>query len=373
MDILWQRLQDLWNGILDLTAKLVIPDWAGLVALIPIGLAALVALWFAIVIMRFARAGPTRRGKRRLPPAPPPGVHAGGGSLAPFFTAIGAFLLFAGIVIGGTGLVLGIAALVATLLYWGREAIADYEHVEPPAQLALPAVVPRGPPPGVHMPGPSFRPILGALGAAALLAGLVVKGSVLVAGLLILVTTLIGWLGDARREWAATVDADQTGHLATGPRPRYPVGTIAACIVILVVAVVVNAGILPPSSNAGGAGASPGASGAAPSGPAPSGSGAAPGGPAADVHIVAKNVAFTTRTANAPANKPFTIAFDNEDQGTPHNVAIHKDSPSGQQVFMGEIVPGVKTVVYNVPALATGTYAYVCSVHSNMTGTLTVK
>src|SRR5437763_324189 len=129
MDTLWERLQDVWNAFLDLTAKLVIPDWAGLVALIPIGLAAFVALWFAIVIMRFARAGPTRRGKRRQPLAPPPGVHAGGTSIAPFFAALGAFLLLGGIVLGGIAIFLGLAALIVTLLYWGREAIAEYEHV----------------------------------------------------------------------------------------------------------------------------------------------------------------------------------------------------------------------------------------------------
>jgi plastocyanin len=370
MDILWERIQDLWNAILDLTAKLVIPDWAGLVALIPIGLAALVALFFAVVIVRFATAGPKRRGKRRIEPIPPPGVHAGGTSIAPFLAAIGLFLAFAGFVVGGIGLVLGFGALILTLLYWGREAISDYDHVEPPLDTRV-VVVPQAPPPGVHMPGPSFRPLLGALGAAAVFAGLVVKGWVLIAGILILIITLVGWLTDARREYVATIEADETGHLPTAPPPRYPVKTIALAVVILVVAVVVNAGILPPSSSAGGAaGGSPGASGAAPAPPAAQS--AAPSGPAADVTIVAKDIAFQTQSADAPAGKPFTIAFENQDP-QPHNVAIHKDSATGQQLFMGEIVQGPKTVVYNVPALPAGSYAFVCSVHPNMTGTLSVK
>jgi plastocyanin len=33
----------------------------------------------------------------------------------------------------------------------------------------------------------------------------------------------------------------------------------------------------------------------------------------------------------------------------------------------------VATKVYQVPALPAGTYGFVCSVHPNMTGTLTVK
>ena len=57
--------------------------------------------------------------------------------------------------------------------------------------------------------------------------------------------------------------------------------------------------------------------------------------------IEAKNIAFVETTFTAPAGKPFTIAFDNEDPGTPHNVEI-KDA-SGAVVFKGEIFNGVAT------------------------------
>ena len=83
--------------------------------------------------------------------------------------------------------------------------------------------------------------------------------------------------------------------------------------------------------------------------------------------------ATTTTTATAPAGKPFTIAFNNQDAGIPHNVSIHAGGAGGQQVFLGKIVTGPIIEVYDVPALAAGTYTYVCSVHANMTGTLTVK
>jgi plastocyanin len=91
------------------------------------------------------------------------------------------------------------------------------------------------------------------------------------------------------------------------------------------------------------------------------------------VTIVAIGVQYTTTTASAPAGKPFTIAFDNQDAGIPHNVSIHAGGAGGQQVFLGKIVTGPIIEVYDVPALAAGTYTYVCSVHANMTGTLTVK
>src|SRR6478736_2183607 len=64
---------------------------------------------------------------------------------------------------------------------------------------------------------------------------------------------------------------------------------------------------------------------------------AAPAGsPTGDaVSVVAKGIAFATPAVSAPAGKPFTIAFDNQD-GAPHNIAI--SDPSGRQVFKGDIV-----------------------------------
>jgi mono/diheme cytochrome c family protein/plastocyanin len=124
---------------------------------------------------------------------------------------------------------------------------------------------------------------------------------------------------------------------------------------------------------AGGASASPAASGASGSpgaSPAASGS-AAPSGNAGGqvVEISASGVAFSTDKLTAPADAAFTLRFDNKDAGTPHNVAISDEN--GAQVFKGEIFPGPGTRDYAVPALKAGTYPFVCSVHPNMTGTLT--
>ncbi len=113
-------------------------------------------------------------------------------------------------------------------------------------------------------------------------------------------------------------------------------------------------------------GASPGPSGAAT--PAPSG-----GGAAVVLTISAANVAYDKATLEAPANTPFQITFTNNDAGIPHNVSIHQDSPTGPEVWKGEIFSGVATKTYDVPALPPGTYGFVCTVHPNMTGILTVK
>jgi cytochrome c oxidase subunit II len=117
----------------------------------------------------------------------------------------------------------------------------------------------------------------------------------------------------------------------------------------------------------------PVASGPAPSGPAPSGPPPSAGGAGPTLAIAAQNVAYDVNALQAPANTPFHIAFDNKDNAVPHNVAIHQGSPTGTEVFKGEIFPGPATKTYDVPALPAGTYAFVCSVHPNMTGTLTVN
>jgi plastocyanin len=110
--------------------------------------------------------------------------------------------------------------------------------------------------------------------------------------------------------------------------------------------------------------------GPAPSGPAPSGGA---GGVGPTLAVSAANVAFEQATLTAPAGVPFKIDFDNKDSGIPHNVAIHEGSAGGAEVFKGEIFPGPAKKTYDVPALTAGSYAFVCSVHPNMTGTLTVN
>ena len=89
------------------------------------------------------------------------------------------------------------------------------------------------------------------------------------------------------------------------------------------------------------------------------------------VDVKAQNVAFTTTEISAPAGVTFQIKFDNEDASVQHNVEI-KDS-SGKSLFKGDLVTGVNTTTYTVPALPAGSYPFNCSVHPNMTGTLTVK
>ena len=362
-------LEELFHGIVDFSEQFIVPEWGALIGLLPLGLALLVGLYLSWTVFRFATAGPVRRGVRKLPPVAPAGIHMPGPSFAPLLAAFGMFMLVFGMIAGGLWLVVGLLVLVVTLLYWGREALRDYDHIPEAtsSEVAIrPVVAHAGPPPGVHMPPPSFRPLTVSIGMAVLVAGLVVGGWALLLGLVAVAVVLLDWLRDERKAYVATVQADRTGHLDLGGAPAWPTGTFAALAVIIAGALLLSSGILPSTESAGGGGAGPSAAPGAPSGPAASPTPAVE----ADVLVTAQGVVFLESALTAPAGREFTLALDNRDAGTPHNVEIRQ---GGTIAFKGDIFNGVAVKVYTVPALAAGTYDFVCTVHPNMKGTLTAQ
>jgi len=105
----------------------------------------------------------------------------------------------------------------------------------------------------------------------------------------------------------------------------------------------------------------------------PGGSGEPPAGGGTVVDLIAKNVAFEQKTLTAPANQPWTIHFDNQDQGTPHDIDILA-SDNGQKILDTKEFPGVAAQDFPVEPLAAGSYRFECSIHpSLMFGTLTVQ
>ena len=90
------------------------------------------------------------------------------------------------------------------------------------------------------------------------------------------------------------------------------------------------------------------------------------------VTVVAEGVAFTDGSCiEAPAGDPFTIAFDNRDAGTQHNVQIFGGAEaSGDTLLEGDIITGPDQIEYDVPALDPGEFAFNCVVHPTMTGSI---
>ena len=101
-----------------------------------------------------------------------------------------------------------------------------------------------------------------------------------------------------------------------------------------------------------------------PSGPVASGNASGP-------VVVAADMKFQTPDVVVPAGAAFELTFDNRDSA-PHNVAIYTDSSASQALFKGEIF-SAGSKVYEVPALAAGTYFFRCDVHPDMTGTIVAK
>jgi len=363
-------LERIWTNILELMAQFVTPDWGVIIGVLPVIFAVLVVAVLIAVFRRLMRQPQPRRGMQRIPTKAPGGVHMPGPSFSPAFAATGTFLLLLGLVFGGVTLILGAIALVVTLLYWLAEGLRIYDHDIGPAAETLPAVIHDGPPPGVHMPGPSWRPFLGAFGVFLLFLGLVFEGWLLAVGVIALIATLVGWLTDALQEYRRMVEADTTGHIENGPPPRTPSRLLAVLTIMAVGAAVLQSSVF-ATGEANGGSAPPPSGAPAPSGPPASGGPPPASAPAADVSLQAKNLAFTPKAWTGPAGKPFTIAFANDDPGTPHNVEL-RDS-SDKMVFRGDVFSGVKTQVYDVPAQPAGAYKFMCTVHPTMTGTATLQ
>ena len=106
------------------------------------------------------------------------------------------------------------------------------------------------------------------------------------------------------------------------------------------------------------------------SGPVPAQVPAASGDPAGTwIRISAAEIAFDQAELSVPSNQPFTIAFENR-EAVPHNVSIFAGATGGERRFEGAVFSGPAIRWYAVPALAPGTYRFVCDVHPSMTGRL---
>lgn len=83
---------------------------------------------------------------------------------------------------------------------------------------------------------------------------------------------------------------------------------------------------------------------------------------------------FDTNCLAVPAEEAFTIDFNNQDAGVPHNVEIFTDASAttrlGGAQNAGDFITGPDTVTYEVDPLDPGTFFFRCDIHpTTMTGT----
>ena len=243
-----------------------------------------------------------------------------------------------------------------------------------PTPARSPGASAPGTPPGVHMPPPSFRPLLVALAMTLLVAGLVFGGWALVLGFDRARSSTLLELAAATRAASTARRSTPTSPATSTPgrRPAWPTATFAALARDRRRRSCSHLGLLPNSASGDGrrrAGGRPRRAGR----PA-AGASAAPGGPSLPArrrHVTAQNTAFVGRPRETPAGKPFTIAFDNQDDGQPHNVAIH--DARAPRCSRARSSPASDGHRLRCPRAHGRQYTFVCTVHPNMTGTATAK
>lgn len=82
----------------------------------------------------------------------------------------------------------------------------------------------------------------------------------------------------------------------------------------------------------------------------------------------------TASTVTLPAGQEITMVFDNRDEGVPHNWTMlpSEGSPASEAVARTPDGTGPATLTTTVPPQEPGEFYFVCTIHPNMNGTVTV-
>ncbi|MBX3029690.1 MAG: cytochrome c oxidase subunit II [Chloroflexi bacterium] len=104
--------------------------------------------------------------------------------------------------------------------------------------------------------------------------------------------------------------------------------------------------------------------------PLPSGG---PAGSVLQVTSISTAAGYEPTELTGLADTPLTIQLDNPDPEAPHNVAIRGANPDGSDWIGLPIAGPGQKAVYTTPPMPAGAYTFYCSVHANMTGTLTLQ
>ena len=224
------NLGELWTGLLEIVAQIIIPVWNDLIAYLPLVLLLLLLVATAGLAWWWQRHAAINRS--RVPRPVPAGrqpvdMHLPGPSLWPFVAPVGLLLIAFAVVFGITDslanlalLGLGLTVAVIGIVGWYLDAKQEYVEVESghhpgAAATASPPSWSLAPPKGMHLPGPSAWPFLAPVGLLFIVAGLIFGPAMLVGGLIMAVIAVIGWLFDANDELE---DIEEYGHPSQADR-----------------------------------------------------------------------------------------------------------------------------------------------------------
>jgi hypothetical protein len=217
-------LGELWTGLLELVAAIIIPIWNDLIQYLPLLLALGIIATLAGLAWWWQRHAAANRSRVPKPiPAgrQPEDMHLPGPSLWPFVAPVGLLLIVFAIVFGPLEslanlalLGLGLTIAVVGIIGWYLDAKQEYVEVETGHHaIAQASAGPPGwslmPPEGMHLPGPSAWPFLAPVGLLFIVAGLIFGPVLVVGGIIMALIAIVGWLGDANAELD---DIEEYGH-----------------------------------------------------------------------------------------------------------------------------------------------------------------
>ena len=112
-------------------------------------------------------------------------------------------------------------------------------------------MVHEGRPPGVHMPGPSFRPIIVATVVAVIFFGLVFGGWLLMAGIVMPITASSAGCAtpDASTAWPSRPTGPATSNAPRSALPDRHASPSSGLLFVL--AIILNSGLIPPAGAEG--------------------------------------------------------------------------------------------------------------------------
>ena len=85
--------------------------------------------------------------------------------------------------------------------------------------------------------------------------------------------------------------------------------------------------------------------------------------------VAAVNIAYDPDEVKLPAGFPLRIVLDNRDGGVAHDIKVYQGATT---IAQSPAVTGPATTEARFGPLTAGTYQFMCTVHTNMLGTLTV-